>query len=150
MRTQNPYHKHLTWQINITAKTMAFLNNHEPPTKPISQIDPDGISLETRNNNLRQQRAMVKAVRGTTKTYTKKIKYKIEKKNMHVYLMIRMWWVMIELVNDVWVLVSLARLIGTIHNICKVRYSNSGHQKKKLMMCEWSIVYLSVNCELMW
>jgi len=30
------------------------------------------------------------------------------------------------------VLVSLAQLVWTMHKICKVRGSNSGHQKKKI------------------
>jgi len=32
---------------------------------------------------------------------------------------------------DVGLIVSLAQLVGTMHNICKVRGSNPGHHQKK-------------------
>ncbi|AES79901.1 hypothetical protein MTR_7g074470 [Medicago truncatula] len=41
--------------------------------------------------------------------------------------------------DNVFVLVSLAQLVRTMHNICKVRGSNPDHHRKKMIMSFKSI-----------
>jgi len=41
-----------------------------------------------------------------------------------------------------YVLVSLAQLVWTMHNICKVRGSNPGHQKKKIIEIFYEDIFL--------
>jgi len=69
--------------------------------------------------------------------YTTYMIYSMNKKYWYLFI-IMTWRYKIQvkskelLINVLNVLVSLVQLVRTMHNICKVRNSNSGHHKKKI------------------